>query len=467
MENKRTQWGSKLGFLMAAVGSAVGLGNIWGFPFKMGQNGGFAFLLVYLVLAIFVGYVIMNCELALGRRTGQGIIGAYHAASKRFKWVGALGVLSPFLILTFYCVLGGYCMQYMCLNFSELAMGVYSKSAMTGADSFAAMVTNPFGCVIFTLIFIVLNILIVRGGVSGGIEKFNNVGMPALFVMLVVVIIRSVTLPGASEGLKFMFAPNFAPFSTFKGFVSVLSAAGGQMFFSLSLAMGAMITYGSYLSKDESITKDSLSIVFFDTLVALLAGLAVLPAAFALGGEGAAMSGPKLLFVTMQDVFSRMGAAGPVFGILFYALVIIAALSSSISLAEVLVTFVSDAQEQRGKTPNRPRITIVTTVLYALGAVLVAWDGLGSNGLWIPFGSVFTTWLDFFDCISEGIAMPLGAFFMSIMIGWELKPKYVLDEIGNTKISGFLSVCIRFVCPVAMLFILAGQLDQFFAFGWF
>lgn len=472
--SSRAQWGSKFGFLMAAIGSAVGLGNIWGFPFKMGQNGGFAFLLVYVVLAVFVGYIIMNSELALGRRTGKGIIGAYHTASRRFRWVGMLGVISPFLILMFYCVLGAYCMQYMFLNFAELAMGVYSKSAMTGADSFLAMITNPFGCIIFTLIFVLMNILVVRGGVSEGIEKFNKVGMPALFVMLLIIIGRSVTLDGAAEGLKFMFAPNFEPFSSFRGFISVLAAAGGQMFFSLSLAMGAMITYGSYLSKSESITKNSLVIVACDTLVALMAGLAVIPAAFALGGDGAAMAGPKLLFITMQDVFSHMGKLGPVFGILFYGLVIIAALSSSISLVEVLVTYLSDRAEQKGKKANRSRITWIVSLLFAIGAVLVAWDGLGANGLWVPFqntlgivGEFNDCWLDFLDCIAEGIAMPLGALFMSFMIGWELKPRYVLEEIGQTRISRFYSFCIRFVCPVTMLLVLAGQLDNFFKLGWF
>lgn len=474
-QKSRAQWGSKLGFLMAAVGSAVGLGNIWGFPYKMGKSGGFAFLLVYLVLAATVGFVIMIAELAMGRRAGKGIIGSYAAACKKSKWIGALGVLSPFLILTFYCVLGAYCMQYMFLNFSELAMGVYSASAMTGADSFSAMITNPLGCIIFTGIFVILNILVVQKGVSGGIEKFNTVGMPALFFMLIVIIIRSVTLPGAAEGLKFMFAPNFESFSSFGGFVSVLATAGGQMFFSLSLAMGAMMTYGSYLSKEENIPKNAATIVFFDTLVALMAGMAVLPAAFALGGDGAAMQGPKLLFITMQDVFSNMGVLGPIFGIVFYGLVIIAALSSSISLIEVLVTYVCDTREQKNKPENRKQITWIVCGLMTIGAFLVAWDGLGSNGLWVPFQKTFgiigefnDCWLDFFDFISEGVAMPLGAFLMSVLIGWIVKPKYVLDELGSeSKVAGFFRFCIKWICPIAMLFILAGQLSNFLYLGWF
>ncbi|MCI9609729.1 MAG: sodium-dependent transporter, partial [Oscillibacter sp.] len=234
MENERGSWGSNLGFLLAAIGSAVGLGNIWGFPYKMGKSGGFAFLVIYVLLAIFVGFSIMMSELAMGRKTGKGTIGAYHALSARFKWVGWLAVFSPFVILSFYTVLGGYCIEYMSLNLSNLAFA--GAEIKTGSDLFSAMLTNPFGCVMFTFLFMVLCYLINRGGISGGIEKFNNVGMPALFVMLVIIIIRSVTLPGAAEGLKFMFLPGYAVQAGFieeaPGLISVLATAGGQMFFS-------------------------------------------------------------------------------------------------------------------------------------------------------------------------------------------------------------------------------------------
>lgn len=474
MDQKRTQWGSKIGFLMAAVGSAVGLGNIWGFPNKMGRHGGFAFLLVYLVLAVLIGVTIMVSELALGRKTGQGPIGAYSTASRYFRWVGWMGVIAPFLLLTFYSVLGAYCLQYMSLNLAELAMGIYSASGMTGADSFTSMITNPFGCVIFTLVYILVNVLIVQCGVTSGIEKFNKVGMPALFLMLAIIIVRSVTLEGAAEGLAFMFAPSFEPFSTVKGFISVLSSAGGQMFFSLSLAMGIMVTYGSYLPKEENLIRNSLSIIFFDTLMALMSGVAVLPAAFALGGSNAAIAGPKLLFITMQDVFSHMGSIGPLFGLVFYGLVAIAAISSSISLTEVLVTFVSDTRQRKNKSVNRRKITYAVCGLYTLGAILVAWDGLGANGLWVPFqnslgviGEFNDNWLDFFDCLSEGFLMPLGAFFTALMIGWEIGPKYILDEIKNDKFALYYTISVRFIIPAATLFILVGQIDTFFHLGIF
>ena len=484
MEHNRGTWASNIGFLMAAIGSAVGLGNIWGFPYKMGKCGGFTFLIVYLALGFFVGFVIMISELSLGRKTGQGIIGAYKQASKRFAWVGWLGVISPFLILTFYCVLGGYCLQYMCYNLSNIA---FAQSSLPGTDLFSAMCTNQWGCVIFTLIYILANVAIVRGGVSGGLEKFNTIGMPALAGMLLIIIIRAVTMDGATEGLKFMFVPGYAVKAGFiektPNLVSILATAGGQMFFSLSLAMGAMITYGSYLSKKENLVKNSAIIVVSDTLVALMAGLAVIPSAVAYGVQNGIpmneikLSGPGLLFVTMQNVFGSMGVVGAVFGVIFFALVLIAAISSSISLTEVLVTYVSDVRAGQKKPVNRSRITWIACGCYTVLAILVAWDGLGSNGVWVPFQKYFVNgfndcWLDFFDCISEGIAMPLGAMLMSLMVGWELKPSFTLNEVSSGAtvtplLRNFYTFCIRFVAPVVMALVLLGQLNDFFGLGIF
>lgn len=466
---------------MAAIGSAVGLGNIWGFPYKMGKSGGFTFLLIYLVLAVFVGFIIMMSELSLGRKTGAGVVGAYHAVSRRFKWIGWLGMLAPFLIMSFYSVLGGYCMEYMSLNLGNLAFGVEDVS---GGDLFGAMLTNPFGATMFTMLFLLICLLIVKGGIKGGIEKFNNVGMPALAIMLVIIIIRSLTLPGAEEGLKFMFIPGYAVSAGFiseaPNVVTVLSTAGGQMFFSLSLAMGAMITYGSYLDKKENLVKNSAVIVIADTTVALMAGIAVIPAAVANGiANGVALSdiklgGPSLLFITLQDVFQAMGKVGPLFGVIFYLLVLIAAISSAISLMEVLVTFFLDRAALKGKETKRSRVTLLVSLVILLEALLVAVDGLGSNGVWVP-GQLSLgihgwndCWLDFMDCWSEGIAMPLGAMLMALMIGWEIKPKSLLPEIntgviGKTgRLDSFYTICIKIVAPIAMAFILAGQIGGFF-----
>ncbi len=473
-ENKRGNWGSNIGFLLATVGSAVGLGNIWGFPYKMGANGGFAFLLVYIILAIFVGFILMITEMAIGRKTGQGVVGAFRTLSKRFAFVGWMGMLAPFLILMFYTVLAGYCLEYMLLNLSSMAFGAIGGSSAAGGDIFTAMITNQAGSVIFALLVIAFGYLVIKGGIKGGIEKFNKVGMPALFIMLVIVAIRSITLPGAGEGLKFMFAPNFEPLK--ENFFGVLSTAGGQMFFSLSLAMGVIVTYGSYLSKKESLVKNAAIVVVSDTIVALLAGLAVLPAAFALGGEGAALAGPSLLFVTMQNVFNNMGYIGSVFGTLFYLLVLIAAVTSQVSLTEVLSTHFVDRAEKKGKEPNRKKIALWISIAVAVGAVVVAIDGLGANGVWVPFqgrfgviGAFNDCWLDFLDTIAEGISMPLCAFFIAIFAGWVLKPQTIFDEIeqeGNKiRIKGFYTFCVKFVAPLAMLLILLGMVDGIFALG--
>lgn len=467
----RGEWGSNFGFLMAAIGSAVGLGNIWGFPYRMGENGGFAFLVIYLILAATVGFSIMLCELAIGRRAGRSVLVSYQQlGSKMGTFLGFLAMLSPFLILSFYTVLGAYCMEYMALNMADLAFSVSALAGLTGGDSFEAVRVNQFGAVAFTFLFIFICFLIIRGGIKDGIEKFNKIGMPALFVMLVVVIIRAVTLPGAGEGLAFMFTPNFTPLK--ENFLKVISKAGGQMFFSLSLAMGITVTYGSYLSKKESLVKNSLIIIISDTVVAILAGMAVLPAAFALGGAGAEKSGPSLLFITLQDVFNAMGPTGPLFGVIFYLLVILAAITSSIALLEVLVTFLSDRIALKGKIPNRSKLVTIVCVVVFLEAALVAADGLGRNGLWIPFhetGLPFSgTWLDFMDSISEGVAMPLGALIMSIWLGWFVGPKVIRDEVEleGHKMSGgmyaFFNFCIRVIAPIGMAFILYGQLHDFF-----
>ena len=473
MEHHRGQWDSNLGFLLATVGAAVGLGNIWGFPFKMGATGGFPFLVVYLILAALIGFPIMISELAIGRKVGRSVLVSYQRlGGKAGTFIGWLAMLSPLLILSFYTVLGAYCMQYVALNLSEL-VGLTSISHISGAQSFTDMLTNQPMALLFTCLFIMICFLIIRGGIKDGIEKFNKVGMPALFLMLVVVIIRAVMLPGAVEGLKFMFAPNLTPFTSLEGFLKVLSVAGGQMFFSLSLAMGITVTYGSYLSKKEDLVKNSLLIIISDTLVAIMAGMAVLPAAFALGGEGAEMAGPKLLFITLQDVFNAMGPAGPLFGILFYLLVSLAAITSAIALIEVLVTFLIDRDTLKGRTPNRSRLVALVCLVILVMAALVAADGLGANGLWVPFQAsgrnLAASWLDFMDFISEGIAMPLGALIMSLLVGWKIGPAVIQEEVrlGDSHFNGalyrFYRVCIRFVAPIGMAFILYGQLTSFFA----
>ena len=474
---ERKGFGSNFGFLMAAVGSAVGLGNIWGFPNKMGANGGFTFLVIYLILAACCGIIVMVGELALGRKTGRGAVGAYRVLSKKFKWLGWLGILSAFLILFFYCALGGYCIKYVVLNVGDLFGAGFGSNGLNGAEVFGAFMGNQMEAVIYGLIFVLLTMIIVMGGIGGGIEKVCSVGMPALFVILLICIVRACTLPGAVDGLKYMFVPGWAlengVIKEAPDFLTVLSTAGGQMFFSLSLGMGAMITYGSYLHKKENIEKNALLIVIMDTLVALMAGLCVIPGRFALDPTGS-LGGPSLLFVTMQNVFHKM-PLGALFGILFYLLVVFAAISSSISLLEVIVAHFCDKARDAGKGDKRKTYSLIAAVFVGLGCILICLDSLGGAGI-SPFNILgmdsenlpmwSDCWLDFFDCISEGILMPLGALLMCLCIGWELGPKMVDDECclegQSFKMKGFFNICVKFITPLCMLLVLYGQIREFF-----
>ena len=475
---ERKGFGSNFGFLMAAVGSAVGLGNIWGFPNKMGASGGALFLILYLVLAVLCGFIVMVGELALGRKTGQGAVGAYKVLSKKFSWMGWLGILSAFFILFFYCALGGYCIKYTVLNVGDLFNAGFGSNGMNGGEIFNAFIGNPTEAIIYGLIFVALTMIIVMGGIGGGIEKVCSIGMPALFVALLICIIRACTLPGAVDGLKYMFIPGWAVangvIEKAPSFFEVLSTAGGQMFFSLSLGMGAMITYGSYLDKKENLEKNAILIVVMDTLVALMAGLCVIPGRFALDPEGA-LGGPSLLFITMQNVFHKMGAVGPIFGILFYLLVVFAAISSSISLLEVIVAHFVDKARDEGKGDKRKSYTLIAAVAVGLGCILVCADCLGTAGiapadlLGIEKPQTWAAdWLDFWDMLSEGVMMPLGALLMSLMIGWEIGPEVVKEEAeqqGNKLVSyGFFKICVKVITPLCMLLILYGQLQSFFNF---
>ena len=484
---ERKGFGTNFGFLMAAVGSAVGLGNIWGFPNKMGASGGFTFLIIYLILAVLCGFIVMLGELAIGRKTGKGAVEAYHVLSKKFKWMGWMGILSAFFILFFYCALGGYCIKYVVLNVGDLFGAGFGSNAMAavadangtsvGAEVFGAFLGNPTEAIIYGLIFVAITMIIVIGGIGGGIEKVCSVGMPALFVMLLICIVRACTLDGAVNGLKYMFVPGWAVangvIDKAPDFLTVLATAGGQMFFSLSLGMGAMITYGSYLQKKENLQKNAILIIVMDTLVALMAGLCVIPGRFALDPDGT-LGGPKLLFITMQTVFSRMGGLGPIFGILFYLLVVFAAVSSSISLLEVIVAHFVDKARDAGKGDKRKTYTLIAAACVGLGCILVCADALGSTGF-APGNLLGMTgelptwaadWLDFWDMLSEGIMMPLGALLMSLMIGWEVGPEMVkaeCEQSGHAMGSyGFFKICVKFITPLCMILILYGQIKEFF-----
>ena len=519
MENtNREGFGSNFGFIMAAVGSAVGLGNIWGFPYKMGLNGGFAFLLIYLVLAAFVGLAVMVGELAIGRSTGMSPIAAYRKISKKFTWLGYMAVIAPFIILCFYMVLGGMVMRYAC-SYLLAMFGVDIWGVKDISTFFGTFLLDGTQMIIWTVVFIAINTIIVCGGIGGGIEKFCNIGMPCLFVMLIVIIVYVAVQPGAMGGYQFMFGLNIDPLK--ENFIGVLKTAAGQMFFSLSLGMGAIITYGSYLSKKESIQTNAVIVVIMDTLVAIMAGMIVMPACYAfLGGETS--SGPGLLFLSMQIVFSKMGYVGNIMGFLFYALVFIAAISSSLSLLEVITSFKVDQNVEQGKAPGRKKSAIIVAILVFVFCLPTALDGLGSgtNGgatignpadvlgmHWAEAGDITefaegTTyyvkgddgiytklaadeafvegetyyldtsktwnadWLDFYDMLSEGIMMPLGALVMAFGIGWIWKIDMIVEECEQSGHKfwgkGFFNLCYKIITPIGMAFVLYAQVTSFF-----
>ena len=452
MEQSKGQFNSNFGFLMAALGSAVGLGNLWGFPFKMGLGGGFAFLLIYMILLIFVGYPLILSEIAIGRKSQKAAIEAYKEIHPAFTFNGVLQTAVPFFLIAFYCTFGGYVMKYF---FKSL--GMFAGNQFDPAGTFGETLENT-STVIWVLIFLALTVLIVLGGVSGGIEKFCKVAMPALFVMLVIIVIRSCTLPGAGEGLAFLFKPHFEGMNSAGGFFNTLKLAGSQMFFSLSLASGCLIAYGSYLDKKENLEKDAVIIAVGDTVAALLAGMAIMPACSAYGLDQGA--GPSLLFISMPTVFNDM-KGGSFFAFLFWLLVFFACLSSSIGMMEGGISAILDSRIKAGKSANRFSVTMAMAAWALIGNMMTALDGLGSRTTmsWfhiLGFGDVLSIW----DALAEGILMPVTGLVMAILIGWVV-PHYIDDEVESSsgfKSKGFFNFCIKWLGPIFMALIVYGQI---------
>ena len=475
---KSSSFSGSLGVVLAAAGSAVGVGNIWRFPYLCAKDGGGLFLLVYLVLVLTFGFTLLTTDVAIGRRTKQNALNAFATLNKKWKFLGYLTFLVPTLIMTYYSVIGGWITKYFTLYL------VSSGDAAAQDGFFTSFITSPVSPIVFMLIFLALTAWVVYCGVEKGIEKYSRYIMPGLLLLIIGIAIFSLTLSYSDEsgmtrtgieGLLVYIKPAFTGL-TVQRFLNIALDAMSQLFFSLSVSMGIMITYGSYLDKKQNVEKNALVIVVCDTLIALMAGLAVMPSRFALDAAGA-VGGPKLLFITMQNVFDKMGSIGPIFGILFYLLVVFAAISSSISLLEVIVAhFVDDARDA-GKGDKRKPYSILAAIAAGVLCVLVCLDGLGENGiapatlLNIEASGWSDCWLDFFDCVAEGILMPLGALLMCICIGWELGPQIVDDECcleGNRfKSKAFFNVCVKYITPIIMILILAGQLDSFFGLGWF
>jgi len=435
MEKQRENWGSRIGFVLAAAGSAVGLGNIWRFPYLTGENGGSAFILIYLVFVIFIGISVMIAEFTLGRNSGLATVGAIKSYSDRFTFVGAMGVLSAFLIMGFYPVVGGWALAYIL----ESVTGLYSLTPDGIGDTFGAFITGGVQPVVWMLIFLAMNVLIVAKGIKGGIEKAAKVLMPTLFILLIFITIRSLTLDGAGEGLAFIFRPDFSEVDG-----GTFLAALGQAFFSLSLGMGAMITYGSYLSKKENLVENAVIVTGLDVGVALLAGIAMFPAIFAFGMEPA--QGPGLVFVVIPMVFAEMGGIGALFGIIFFIALAVAALTSSVSLMEVVVSYLIDQRDVQ-----RKKAVYGTGVVMAIMAVLASL----SLGVFGPLPVFNVGVFDLFDILSDKVFLGLGGMFIAIVTGWVVDKEVLRKEITNDGTVGFAlfeawHFLIKWIIPLAV-----------------
>ena len=429
----------KLGFVLAAAGSAVGLGNIWRFPYLAARYGGGIFLLVYLILVVSLGFSLMIAEVAIGRKTKLSAIGAFRKLSEKWKFLGYLASVVPIIIFPYYCVIGGWVVKYLLVY----ATGGGMEAA--GDTYFNDYIAQPAEPILWLAVYIGLTAVIVFFGVQKGIEKASRIMMPALVVLTLGVAAYSVTRPGALEGVAYYLIPDFSRFS-----VNTVLGAMGQMFYSMSLAMGIMVTYGSYMKPEDDLEKSVSQIEIFDTGIAFLAGLMVIPAVFAFsGGDEAALNqGAGLMFVTLPKVFADAGALGLVFGGLFFLLVLFAALTSSVSLMETVVSIFQD-------TFHWSRKFTCTLVMVAC-LVLALPSSLGYGLLdWIaPLGFSL---LDFFDFISNSVLMPIVALFTCLFVGWVVKPKLVVDEVKRSSRfprEKLFVVVIRYVAPICILLVL-------------
>ena len=438
MAEKRSSFTGKLGFVLATAGSAVGLGNIWRFPYLAAQHGGGIFLLVYIILALTFGFALMCAEITIGRKTGVSAIGAYKKLDKRFAFTGIIASLVPIIILPYYSVIGGWIIKYL----SVFVTGNMAEAAQDGFfDSFISAPTEPIG---WFLIYLALTALVVLFGVEKGIEKVSKIMMPVLVILTVFIAVYSLFMPGAIDGLLYYITPDFSKFSG-----TTVLAAMGQLFYSMSLAMGIMITYGSYMKKDVNLESSVKQIELFDTGIAFFAGLMIIPAVFAFSGgdESALGKGPGLMFVTLPKVFESM-PGGSIIGTVFFILVLFAALTSSISLMETVVSIFMD------KFGWSRKATCIGVFAGCVALGLPSCLGYGVLSDVTVFGMAF---LDFFDFISNSVLMPIVALVTCILVGYVIKPKALIEEIeqsGKFKRKTLFTIVIKYLAPVCIVAIL-------------
>ncbi|MBR4450906.1 MAG: sodium-dependent transporter [Clostridia bacterium] len=442
---KRNTFSGKLGFVLAAAGSAVGLGNLWRFPYLAAKYGGGIFLLIYILLAVTFGTVLMITEIAIGRKTQLSPLAAFKSLSPRWGFVGKLATFVPVLIFPYYCLIGGWVTKYT-------ASMIFDSQAAASDTFFSDYVSGTGEPLIWFGVFLAVTTLVVIFGVNKGIEKLSRILMPLLLVITVVLSVYVVTRPGSKEGVKYYLMPNFSQLS-FKTFLAAL----GQLFYSMSLAMGIMITYGSYFSKEENIGKSARQIEIFDTVIAFLAGLMIIPAVFEFsGGDKEALStGPSLMFVTLPKVFASM-PGGKYIGALFFFLVLFAALTSSVSILEAIVAGFIDTFKSR-----RSATTLAVAVYgLILGAVCSFGFGIWSNVKILGFDI-----LDFLDFLSNSVFLPLVGMLTCVVVGFVIKPDSIIEEMelnGPFKMKTYYKVMVKWIAPVFIFAILISGILQSF-----
>ena len=450
MNTTRSTFSSRIGFVLATAGSAVGLGNIWRFPYLAAKYGGGSFLLIYILLAVTFGFTLMITELAIGRKTGKSAIGAFTSLDKRFSFIGYLGAIVPTIIFPYYCVIGGWVIKY------GLLYGTGQAELAAADGTFGNFISGTAEPLTYFLIFIAASSIVVALGVEKGIEKMSKIMMPLLVVLTVIICAYVVTRPGAGAGVAYYFMPHLEDIS-----VKTILAAMGQLFYSMSLAMGIMITYGSYMKKENSIESCVRQIELFDTGIAFLAGLMIIPSVFVFsGGDPAALgAGPGLMFMALPKVFATM-KMGTLIGALFFILVFFAALTSAISLMETIVSFFMDKLGWSRKFAG----CFVAVLSFAIGIP----SSLGF-GPWSFISWMGMSILDIMDFVSNSVLMPIVALLTCIFVGFVIKPKAIADEVkatdGSFKSEKLFTVMIKYVCPIFLIIILASSVGTLFGFS--
>lgn len=459
-EKSRNSFSGSIGFVLAAAGSAVGLGNIWRFPYLAAKDGGGLFLVVYLILALTFGFTLLTTEIAIGRKTKQSPLTAYGKLREKWKFLGILASLVPVIIMPYYCVIGGWVVKY----FIAFLTGDGVNAATEGY--FSGYISREIQPIVLMAIFLFVVAFIIFRGVNKGIESFSKVLMPILLLLVVGISLFSLTIHHTDasgitrtglEGFKIYVIPDFSGL-TVKGFFTVLVDAMGQLFFSLSVAMGIMITYGSYVRDDANLVKSINQIEIFDTVVAFLAGVMIIPAVYTfMGKDGMAASGPSLMFVSLPKVFQAMGKAGNIIGCLFFAMVLFAALTSAVSVMEAVVSSIMDEFHL-----SRVKAAALETVIALVGGIVVC---LGYNkwyfNITLPNGS-HAQILDILDYISNNCFMPLVAIGTCILVGWILKPDVVIEEVEKTDVKfgrkKLYIVMLKYIAPILLVILLLKSL---------